>query len=341
VLELTLFILVAVISYAGVLVFRPWSEQKGIVDLPNERSSHITPTPRGGGLVIASVSIAGYLAIMFATSQTIFWGYVMAAIIVVSVSWLDDLYSISSVWRLVCHFGAAILFTWSCGHLQSIQVPGLGYSVDLGPFGAGLTVLWIVWFLNAYNFMDGIDGIAGLQAVLAGLGWSVVAFYGSANGAHLYGLILAAAALGFLVQNWQPARIFMGDTGSAFLGFTFAAMPVLATRESDANEGWFALSAVALVWFFVFDSLLTFWLRLFRGERVWVAHREHIYQRLVRAGHSHGFVAGLYGVLAAIVVILFLTSARTSGIFTLLPLSITLIVSFALAAYAVRKKLLT
>jgi UDP-N-acetylmuramyl pentapeptide phosphotransferase/UDP-N-acetylglucosamine-1-phosphate transferase len=146
--------------------------------------------------------------------------------------------------------------------------------------------------------MDGIDGIAATQALVAGLGWCLLGKLASDGGAMLAGSIIAGAAAGFLVLNWAPATLFMGDVGSAFLGFTLAAMPLVADDTPRL-----AIPAVLMVWPFVFDASLTFLRRLARGENVFAAHRSHLYQRLTAVGWSHARVTTLYLVLDAIGVV--------------------------------------
>lgn len=157
--------------------------------------------------------------------------------------------------------------------------------------------------INAYNFMDGIDGIAGLQAVTAGVSWLALASIFGIPTVYYVGGVIAASSLGFLIHNWQPAKIFMGDVGSAFLGFTFAAMPLVATKQNPKSLHVFAFFGLVFLWFFVFDSIVTFIYRLVLARNVFKAHREHIYQRLVQSGMSHRKVAAIYGILTFIVCI--------------------------------------
>jgi UDP-N-acetylmuramyl pentapeptide phosphotransferase/UDP-N-acetylglucosamine-1-phosphate transferase len=170
-------------------------------------------------------------------------------------------------------------------------------TLELGAAGAVVTFVWIVWLINAYNFMDGIDGIAGVQAVTAAAGWMAIAWFtGSGIAFWLAGGILFST-LGFLVHNWPPATIFMGDVGSAYLGFSFAVMPLLATI-GDSSDVLLPVAAGLLVWFFIFDTVVTMVRRVLRRDKVWRAHREHFYQRLVRSGWPHAKVSLLYGILA-------------------------------------------
>ena len=326
------------LTYFGVEKFRRWSLRRKLFDIPNERSSHSEPTPRGGGLVIALVCPAVFFVYFLIFGIEPFWAYFAGAIIVGFVSWLDDLYSVSSVWRFLAHGLAAVLAIWSFGFWESAYLPFYG-EVFFGKFGILLTFFWIVWLINAYNFMDGIDGIAGAQAVTAGIGWFLVGILLNINNTGFYGGVIALSSLGFLLHNWQPAKIFMGDVGSAFLGYTFALLPLLALKELGAKEAKILpLVAVLLVLTFVFDSLWTIAKRILRFEKVWQAHREHIYQRLVIGGLSHRFVSIIYAVISASTVgllILWLKFRQNIGDLLFFAIFFQL---FALLAYSLTKK---
>lgn len=321
-----IFIITAfVLTFAGVEVFRRWSLRREILDVPNERSSHRAPTPRGGGLVIAAVCLLFYSVEAIFLSEKFAPGYFIGAIIIAGISWLDDLKSISPLPRLLVHAAAAGLIVFSpAGSWQEIYLPFFG-AVKLGVFGQFLTFLWVVWLTNAYNFMDGIDGLAAAQSVIAGFGWLLLGQINGADGAGFFGAILAASSFGFLLHNWQPARIFMGDVGSAFLGYTFAAMPLLFLNETSSSafgeaglnapktEAIVNSAAILFVWLFVFDTVYTFFRRLRRGEKVWLAHRSHLYQKMNANGYSHRFVSTVYSVLSAIIVIAVLSWIYTNG----------------------------
>ncbi len=294
-------ILALVVSYFTVAAIRRWTEQHEFLDIPNERSSHTRPTPRGGGLAIVVVVLGG-VWIYAALWPGMPWGaltiFTFGAVLIAGVSWLDDLHPLPAWVRFATHGVGAVLAMLAFGYWHAISVPGVG-CLPLGLLGALLTFLWILGLTNAYNFMDGIDGIAGGQAVVAGVGWAVLGWISGQPLVGVLGLLIATASLGFLGHNWPPAKIFMGDVGSAFLGYTLAVLTVLASQSNPI----FVLAGLALVWPFVFDATLTFFRRLCRGEKVWVAHRSHLYQRLVISGLSHGQVAGLYIGLAMLGVI--------------------------------------
>jgi UDP-N-acetylmuramyl pentapeptide phosphotransferase/UDP-N-acetylglucosamine-1-phosphate transferase len=183
----------------------------------------------------------------------------------------------------------------------------------LGWLGLIITFFWIIWLTNAYNFMDGIDGIAGTQGLTAGIGWLLTGIFFKLEITGFLGGVLALSNLGFLLHNWQPAKIFMGDVGSAFLGFTFAVIPLIALNEMQNGQTHLAAAAIWLVWLFVFDTLYTFFRRLLRGEKFWLAHRSHLYQRLVITGYSHQFVTVLYGFLSVIILASVLFWLRTGN----------------------------
>ncbi|RLE28095.1 MAG: hypothetical protein DRJ61_16835 [Acidobacteria bacterium] len=167
------------------------------------------------------------------------------------------------------------------------MVPWLGWMVTLG---------WIVGVMNIFNFLDGIDGFAGLQSVIAGLALGWVLAPGSV--ASMIGLAAAGGSLGFLFFNWHPARVFMGDVGSLFLGFLFAALPLAAPRDAVGPAVFVAGMAL---WFLLADGVFTLVRRLVRRERVWQAHRSHLYQRLVQSGCSHARVAVVVMTAGAVV----------------------------------------
>ncbi|HEV8592771.1 MAG TPA: glycosyltransferase family 4 protein, partial [Pyrinomonadaceae bacterium] len=296
-------------SYFGTEAFRRWSAGLGVLDVPNERSSHDTPTPRGGGLIIAAVCLASYVVLCLADGLRFSWGYFAGALLVSGISWLDDLRSISFTWRLAVHVVAAILLILNLGPLSG--------TTDSSPLWAYVgyvtTVLWVVWLINAYNFMDGIDGIAGLQAVVAGAAWATLSALSNSSPVSIYAGVVACASLGFLVHNWQPAKIFMGDVGSAFLGFTLASLPLLSAKEGQHSSAAISIAGITFVFYFVFDTVVTFTRRLLRGERVWQAHRTHLYQRMVISGMRHASVTLIYGIFAAITSGLFILSTQPSA----------------------------
>lgn len=340
-MELLAFAGVLALTYFGVGLFRRWSLHRQLLDIPNERSSHVAPTPRGGGLIVVVISLSSYLIYTIISGQRLMWGYFAGAILIAVVSWLDDLYSISFIWRFLIHSLAAALVLYDAGFWQSIYFPVVDSRIELGPFGAVLSFLWIVWLTNAYNFMDGIDGISGMQAVTAGLGWMLLGYLIGFPVVSFYGGILAFSSLGFLVHNWPPAKIFLGDVGSAFLGFSFAVMPFLAGSEHSGKPAPLPIIALLLVWYFVFDTVLTFFSRLLRRHRVWEPHREHLYQQLIISGLSHRFVSLLYGFLSILIVLSLILARAFRGNFEILLSGIVVSGTFALLIFTYSRKVLT
>lgn len=327
-------------SSLGVWAYRDWSRKRGIIDFPNARSSHETPTPRGGGLVVVVVCLVFYGGICCFYPAAFSWGYLAGAALIAVISWLDDVYTVSSLWRFLIHGLAAILIIADRGSFSEISLPGLSGPIGLGSVGPVLTFLWIVWLVNAYNFMDGIDGIAGTQAVVAGAAWTAVGWLTADPVLMIFAGVVTTASLGFLIHNWQPARIFMGDVGSAFFGFTFAALPLMAGVRGAKLSAYMPLAAVVFVWFFVFDSLLTLARRAIRGERVWNAHKEHLYQRLVSAGFTHSSVSALYGVMTMIVSVIVLLAITYPGRFDQAVLPVIFVVTMVFLIFCAKKRAL-
>lgn len=286
-------LLATLFSWLIVWGVRWYSTRGALLDLPNERSSHTRPTPRGGGLGIVVVTLVG--AALLAGQQPSLWGYIIAAGLIAAVSWVDDVRSLSNRVRFGTHLLGAVLVVITGGWIEQMHFPLVGI-ISLGWFGLPLTLFWLVGMTNIYNFMDGIDGIAGSQAIVAGAGYSFLGWLVNNEVLTWLGLVVAAASLGFLLHNWSPAKIFMGDVGSAFLGFTFGWLGIIATR-TDAT---LAVPMVLLLWAFLFDAGFTLIRRLQRRENIFAAHRTHLYQRMVIAGHPHARVTLLYTLLALV-----------------------------------------
>jgi UDP-N-acetylmuramyl pentapeptide phosphotransferase/UDP-N-acetylglucosamine-1-phosphate transferase len=283
----------AALCGAGSWFLTKWVSQWAVhhlMDFPNERSSHVRPTPRGGGVAIVVVVLACVLLYGLETDALSSVGpYVAGAVLISAVSFLDDMSRLPWTARLFVHAVGAAIAIGAYTHWRGME---LGASPVLG---VAVAFIWIVGLTNAYNFMDGIDGIAAGQAVVAGLAWVVLGLMLRTPAASLIGISVAAASVGFLRYNWPPARIFMGDVGSAFLGYTFAVLPFMAKPDMPTMS-----AGLLVVGTFVFDALYTFVRRLWRGENVFQAHRSHLYQRLTAAGRSHRQVTVMYAGLAAL-----------------------------------------
>lgn len=291
----TLVILTAVTAIATVILVgyvRRLLLRHDILDRPNTRSSHDTPTPRGGGIAVMAVLlpvwlIAGFM-LPFDGSAAARWLIPAAAAGLAAISWVDDIRTIGALPRLGAQFAASILGV--------LMVPGLVFQgLFPGWLDATIAVIGLVWFINLFNFMDGIDGISGVEAGAIGIGLAVIGWLlAPAPGAHTaQAVFLAAAALGFLVWNWHPARIFLGDIGSIPLGFLLGWLLLVLA----ASGQWAA--ALILPLYYLVDATLTLLRRLMRGEKVWQAHREHYYQRAVQNGRSHAQVSIAVGLTNA------------------------------------------
>ena len=290
--------IVLLLSTTGVAGLRYWATHHKILDIPNGRSSHSNPTPRGGGLAIVATTLIfllGYATVSHSLSLFSLLTYTAGALLIAAISWLDDLGSLPSRTRLITHTVGAILAIWVYGFWERIVFPLPFFEqFSLNWLGLPFTFLWIVGLTNAYNFMDGIDGLAGGQAVLTGLTWAIIGGLSNQPFLTALGLFIAASSLGFLFHNWPPARIFMGDVGSAFLGYTFALLPLMLKHLSPEDQGKSFLIGFLPLWPFIFDTTYTFLHRLRKGENVFMPHRSHLYQRLVIVGHSHRSVTLLY-----------------------------------------------
>ncbi|HMM79479.1 MAG TPA: glycosyltransferase family 4 protein [Pyrinomonadaceae bacterium] len=301
---LALALVTAVISAAGVYFVRKWTLRKGMLDIPNERSSHSEPTPRGGGIVIAIVSLTAFAIYSLAFRQEIAYGFLIGAVLIVVVSWIDDVRDLPPAIRIAVHVIAAALLLIDRGSYP-IFVGGEMTEVST-VLEFIVSLLFIVWFINAYNFMDGIDGIAGVQSLAASAGWCALGVIAEEPAVAVLACVIFATSLSFLLFNWQPAKIFMGDAGSAFLGFTFSGIGLLAPPGSGIRILAFPVACL-LLWPFMFDAFYTLVKRLLRHEKIWHAHRNHIYQQLVIRGYSHATVSIFYGVLALSITIIAVT----------------------------------
>jgi Fuc2NAc and GlcNAc transferase len=257
---------------------------RGILDSPNARSSHVHPTPRGGGIAIVVTSLAAMAVLVWfgRLDAHLFYALAGGGAAVALVGHLDDRGRIGIVGRFTVHIAAAIWATIWVGGVT--EIPWGESVLSLGYLGTPLAVLGIVWALNLFNFMDGIDGIAASQAVfMSGAGAVLGLLAGTSISTPAAGMVLAAASLGFLAWNWPPARIFMGDVGSGYLGFALAVIGLSAMNERAVMlPVWLILGGI-----FFIDATVTLLRRLARRERVYEAHRSHAYQWQARRWSSH------------------------------------------------------
>lgn len=260
---------------------------RGVMDIPNARSSHTIPTPRGGGLAIVVTSLMATLATTVSGSLPVrtSLALLIGGCAIAAVGWFDDKNHLSIRLRFVVHTMSAACAVIMLGGVQSFRIGPVALSSPI--ILSAIAVVGIVWAVNLFNFMDGIDGIAGTQTACVSLGGGAMLMLGGETGLAYCMLALGAAALGFLVLNWHPAKIFMGDVGSGFIGFYVATVAVASDRVSAVPLLlWVMMMAV-----FVVDATGTLICRIVEGHPWSEAHRSHVYQLAVRSGFSHDRVA--------------------------------------------------
>jgi UDP-N-acetylmuramyl pentapeptide phosphotransferase/UDP-N-acetylglucosamine-1-phosphate transferase len=309
---------------AATAVLIPLLRRCEVLDRPNERSSHATATPRGGGIAVTGTVLLAWLALaaIGRLSPEVVPVCIAAGLLAV-VCWLDDLHGLSPATRIAAQ-GAAVAIG-----LFALPAASNGLSVWLGPTAYDVSVgfAWL-WWVNAYNFMDGIDGIAGSEAAAIGGGLLLLAAAG--NGVDPSVALLAAAvlgaALGFLKWNWSPARIFLGDVGSAPLGYLTGFLLI-----GLAGAGRWKI-ALILPLYFLADATITLGRRLLRGETIWQAHRQHFYQQAIRHGLTHAAV--VRRVIVADLLLIACGWAAENGAATLAPPAAAIVVAVLLVALA-------
>ncbi|QOP43244.1 glycosyltransferase family 4 protein [Sulfurimonas sediminis] len=275
------YVVLFFLSFALTYFIKNYATKKSLVAEVNERSSHSTPIPHGGGIAIAVTWFVG-LSYLFLRGEIVSSLYyaLMVGVILAVVSYLDDLYELSPKVRLVTQSGVAIGGLVALGGLNSLDF-GL-FSIENQLIANIIAFVAVLWFINLYNFLDGIDGYAGSEAIFLG-----VAGFLLFGGEHF--LVLIVSVLGFLIWNWHKAKIFMGDVGSTLLGYTVAIFTIYYANEDPVNL-WIWIILFGVFWF---DATYTLAKRYFNGEKLSVAHKKHIYQRLTQAGFSHDRVVSM------------------------------------------------
>jgi len=314
-LSIVLFILSILLT----LLVKHFTIRKSILDLPNERSSHSLPTPRGGGIAIA---ITWFLAITYLyirkdIDSTPFFALLCGLPISV-IGLVDDVITISPRVRFFVQVICATIAIFLLGGLNIINI---GFQVISFPYLFSIVAVFgIVWFTNLFNFLDGIDGYISAEVIF--IGFAFFLLFGEVPPA-----LLAVVTAGFLVWNWQPAKIFMGDVGSTLLGFTMGVFAVYYQNEGVAS----ILIWIMLTSLFWFDATLTLYRRWRNNEKLSQAHRKHAYQRIVQAGFSHQKTV-LYGISINFLILLLVLIAIKYPELTL----VMLLVNLLLLYYIVR-----
>ncbi|MDQ2696313.1 MAG: glycosyltransferase family 4 protein [Pseudomonadota bacterium] len=267
-------------SLLGTLGLRRYAIHRQLIDVPNRRSSHTRPTPRGGGVAIVIAFLAGFsgLYALGHMPHEVYLALSGAGLLVAVVGFWDDHSSLPARLRIAVHGAAAV---WALYCLGGMPVLELGFARwEWGWFGQAVAAVGLVWLLNLFNFMDGIDGIAASEAIFVALAAALLA---APSGLQWGLVLLAVSCAGFLVLNWPPARIFMGDAGSGFLGFMLGGMAIAAAGQKPSLLWvWTILLGVFLV-----DASVTLIRRISRGVRWYEAHRSHAYQIAARRWASH------------------------------------------------------
>jgi Fuc2NAc and GlcNAc transferase len=270
-----IIISVLLISFLLTWVVKYIALKKSIIDIPNDRSSHATPTPRGGGLAVVVAFFMGLTYYFFAgkIDKSLFYA-LLSGLPLTLIGFADDVIGLKPGVRFLVQFVCAGVALFFLGGLQSLQLAN--FNLKLIWLLTPVAFIAIIWSINLFNFLDGIDGYIGSEIIFIGIGVFLL------TGDNI-GILLATSVGGFLIWNWPKAKIFMGDVGSTFLGFTIA---VIAIHHQNTNIAsmpvWLILTSV-----FWFDATLTIIRRTKNKEKLSQAHRKHAYQRIVQAGWSH------------------------------------------------------
>jgi len=278
------FAVVVIVGFTLTLLIRKSALKTNRLDVPNERSSHTSPTPRGAGLAVVVAFLLGLIALLVenSISDEVFLAVAIPGLAVAIIGWLDDRGHLTSAkWRLVGHFACASLAVWLVGGLP--ELPLANSTIDFGLVGDIAAVIYLVWMLNLFNFMDGIDLITGVQTVTTSVGVAMLLLISTESDLWKIFAVLAASIVGFLFFNLPPAKIFLGDVGSGFIGFTTAVISIIVAKD----EPLVAWAMVILLAVFVTDATVTLLRRLLSREHVYVAHRTHAYQHLSKKLNSH------------------------------------------------------
>lgn len=294
----TVFLVCLAASWIATGRVLTWLTRNAILDLPNERSSHTRPTPRGGGWGVMVVMLPAWGVIGLASGDLGRVGPVLlGSVALVAVSWFDDRRDIGAGIRFMTQIGAVCL--------GLLALPSDAAILPL-PLWLDRTIVAIgwLWMVNLFNFMDGIDGLAGVEATSIGIAFAAFTLLtGDDFPFGLYGAVAAGAAAGFLRWNLHPAKLFMGDVGSVPLGYTLGWLSLTAAARGE----WVAACLPPL--YFLADATITLLRRAARGERVWRAHREHFYQHAA-LNIGHRAVTAMVAGADIVLVLLTLVSIR-------------------------------
>jgi glycosyltransferase WbpL len=285
-----IFLLSVVILIVSAILtgfIRQISINRKFYDIPNERSSHDTPTPKGGGIPIVFIFLMTILCLFYykMIEQDLFMSMLIGTSIVSVIGFLDDYKNLPIVIRAISYVIATVFSLYILGGLSSVSINN--HFINLGDIGLFLSILLIVWFINLYNFMDGTDGFAAIQTICVSLFCGLIFYALSNKSLGIILLFLAFSSAGFLYWNWAPAKIFMGDVGSCAIGFIFGLLSIYSEKEGSISI-WIWLIVLAP---FIGDATFTLLRRIFNKEKWYKAHNSHAYQKLHQSGLSHGKLA--------------------------------------------------
>jgi Fuc2NAc and GlcNAc transferase len=282
------FLLIALAAFLLTGLIRYYALNRNVLDIPNQRSSHTVPTPRGGGLAIVLAFV--YAVLSLKLTQQIddrIFALLATTLLVAIIGFCDDHAHVPARWRFLTHLLTAMWVVWLLGGFPLLLVPSpmdwvlKRFFIDLSWIGYPLAVVLLVWFLNLFNFMDGTDGIASSESLFMSLALAGYSYYLDQTLLNLC-IGLAGASLGFLVWNWPKAKIFMGDVGSGFLGLLLGVLILLSAQQAAVMF----YCGLILFGIFIVDATYTLLVRMFSGQKWYDAHCSHTYQRVAkRYGH--------------------------------------------------------
>jgi Fuc2NAc and GlcNAc transferase len=265
---------------------RRYAILKNIIDIPNQRSSHVIPTPRGGGVAIVASFLAALLFLAYKNiiPYNVLFVLSTGGLGIAAIGYADDLYRLPTAWRFLGHI---VVAAWAVYWFNGFSNLDLGtWRISMPHVGFCVAVFAIVWCTNLYNFMDGVDGLAGSEGLFVALAASAALWLTGEPNTAIMLLFLAASIAGFTYFNWPPAKIFMGDAGSGFLGYIFSVLALYTANTSKLPIiFWFIVLGI-----FICDATFTLLYRMLQGKKWYAAHREHAYQQLISRGASHSKV---------------------------------------------------
>jgi UDP-N-acetylmuramyl pentapeptide phosphotransferase/UDP-N-acetylglucosamine-1-phosphate transferase len=270
-----LLVIILLISYTGTYLVRKIALHKQILDIPNLRSSHTQPTPRGGGMAIVAAWYTGiFMLYYFKIIESELFFALISGFVLAFVSFLDDVITLQPWIRILFQFITVVCGLYFIDGLKILYIND--FKIEM-PFAVNLIIIvGAVWFINLYNFLDGIDGYASVEAIAIAAGLYMIT-------GNLVLLILIFSVLGFLIWNWPKAKIFMGDIGSTQLGYIFVILSIYFNNNLEFNFIGFLILG-SLFWF---DATITLYRRWRNHEKLSEAHKKHVYQRINQYGYSH------------------------------------------------------